>query len=74
MRMTALLIALVATACLCFSWWGLHTEAGRAQFDEMAGMIPFFAGVAGGTMYVLAIVIMVFQRLVAGRKATRRMK
>lgn len=31
-----------------FAYWGLNTVEGGHAFDEMAGMVPFAAGVLGG--------------------------
>lgn len=51
----ALVLALLLGA---FSYWGLFTGSGQRQFDEMDGLIPFYAGMlaivalllfAGGT-------------------------
>ncbi len=36
----------LAVALAAFAYWGLFTQAGGRAFDEMDGMIPFFAGVA----------------------------
>lgn len=30
-----------------FAWWGLGTASGSQVFDEMDGLIPFFAAVLG---------------------------
>jgi len=32
----------------------MFTAAGAVHFDEMAGMIPFFIGVAGGLLFLAA--------------------
>lgn len=37
----------LALGCEVFAYWGLNTVAGQKAFDEMAGMIPFAAGVVG---------------------------
>lgn len=46
-RFTLLLLSLLSTALTSFGWWGLETTAGMQAFDEMDGLIPFFAGVVG---------------------------
>ncbi len=40
-----------------FSYWGLETPGGQAQFDEMAGIIPLVVGMLGKLAIVVAIVI-----------------
>ena len=40
-------LLLIAVALVSFGWWGLATDGGMRTFDEMAGLIPFFAGIAG---------------------------
>jgi len=54
----------VSLACLTiavflgtFCWWGLETAAGRRAFDEMAGLIPFWAGLASAAFALLALVL-----------------
>ena len=54
MKLFAIVLALASLAGLVFGWWGLETVAGRRQFDEMAGMIPFFAGIASLVLLVVA--------------------
>lgn len=36
-----LILLCIAIACELFAYWGLSTVAGRREFDEMAGIIPF---------------------------------
>jgi hypothetical protein len=45
MRHIALGLFLTAAALGVLSYWGTSTPAGRHQFDEMSGIIPFFAGI-----------------------------
>ncbi|OCW58215.1 hypothetical protein [Hoeflea olei] len=54
MRAFSIVLAFVAAAGLGFGWWGLETVAGRRLFDEMAGMIPLFAGAASAVVLVAA--------------------
>jgi hypothetical protein len=49
-------VVVVAAMLAAFAYWGIYTRAGAARFDEMAGMIPFFAGVASGVLLVVAVV------------------
>ncbi len=60
MKLFAIVLALVALAGMAFGWWGLETVSGRRQFDEMAGMIPFFAGVGSIILLLLAAVLYYF--------------
>ena len=57
MKMVAIVLALVAVAGMAFGWWGLETVSGRRHFDEMAGMIPFFAGVGSVILLLLAAIL-----------------
>ncbi len=56
---TMLGFALLATGLAVFCWWGLFTVAGQRYFDEMAGMIPMFAG-------LLAVVAALVVAVLAG--------
>jgi hypothetical protein len=51
----AIVLAAIGLGLGVFAWWGINTRAGNRAFDEMAGMIPFFAGVAGGVLVVIAL-------------------
>ena len=57
MKVAALIIALVAVALGGFAVWGMFTRAGRQRFDEMDGMYPFFAGIAGAALLLVAGVL-----------------
>lgn len=43
-------------------WWGLCTTAGRVAFPEMAGLVPFYAGLLGGVIILLTGLIFAFWR------------
>jgi len=60
MKLFAIVLALVAVAGLAFGWWGLETVSGRRHFDEMAGMIPLFAGVGSIILLLLAAILYYF--------------
>ena len=62
MRHLAPILAAAGAAGLAFYYWGLHTPAGWRAYDEMAGMIPFFAGVAGGMLLVAAAAIWLWRQ------------
>ena len=55
-RVAIVLVAL-AVPLLAFGWWGMNTAAGQRAYDEMAGMIPFWAGVLGGLLLAAAAVL-----------------
>jgi hypothetical protein len=57
MKATAHSLVVLALALIAFGWWGIETTAGRQRFDEMAGMIPFGAQVAGALCLLVAVVL-----------------
>ena len=57
MKLFAIVLALVAGAGMVFGWWGLETVSGRRHFDEMAGIIPLFAGVGSIILLLLAAIL-----------------
>jgi hypothetical protein len=61
------MLALLSAMLGAFCWWGLFTETGSRQFDEMAGLIPFYAGIAGALSLVLAMLLMLWRRSLARR-------
>ena len=62
MRTTAALLLVAAVLCGAFACWGLFTTAGARRFDEMAGMIPFFAGLATAPLALAAAVAALLAR------------
>lgn len=64
MKRAAGWLLILSLACAAFAWWGMFTASGASHFDEMAGMIPFFAGVAA----VVLLVAAALTRLLAGRR------
>ena len=60
MKKAAAVLALVGLALAVFGWWGIYTAAGMRRYDEMDGLIPFFAGVAGLFLLVLAGIAALF--------------
>ncbi|HET7228863.1 MAG TPA: hypothetical protein VFJ16_02540 [Longimicrobium sp.] len=68
MRIAAGVLAAAGIALAAFGWWGTFTQRGSRHFDEMDGLVPFFAGCAGLLLLALAAVV----ALVAWRRSTRR--
>jgi cytosine/uracil/thiamine/allantoin permease len=65
LRIAARLCLAAALALAAFAWWGLETASGRHSFDEMAGMIPFGAGVLAAVLMLCAGVAAWFSRRAA---------
>jgi len=61
MRASIYFLILFGTAGIAFGVWGLFSESGQRVFDEMDGMIPFFALVGSGLLVFLAIILVVIQ-------------
>ena len=62
MRVAAASFAVAGLLLLAFGWWGTETRAGRQDFDEMAGMIPFSAEVVGAVLFACAAVLAIVGR------------
>jgi hypothetical protein len=61
MRLATIVLYVLAAALGTFGWWGTQTAAGRRHYDEMAGMIPLFAGLAGGVLLVGGLSLTIWQ-------------
>lgn len=48
MKRAAWSLLVAALGLAAFACWGMFTQSGARQFDEMAGMIPVFAGLVAG--------------------------
>jgi hypothetical protein len=54
MRAWQLIVQILAAGLLGFGWWGSATAAGMRMFDEMAGILPFVAGLLGAFLLVVS--------------------
>lgn len=70
MRAASAVLAVSGALLLAFGWWGTETVAGRRRYDEMAGIIPEFAGMLGVLLLIAAAVLAVIA--VAERWRERR--
>ena len=57
-RVAGIVLVVAGAGLAGFGWWGVNTAAGQRRYDEMAGMIPFFAEVAGAFLLVVAFVLL----------------
>ena len=62
MQRIAKALLLLALGLGVFAWWGLSTSAGARAFDEMDGLIPFFAGVLGVALVICASLLWWFAK------------
>lgn len=59
MRYLPQILCVLGILALLFSYWGINTAAGRRQFDEMAGMIPFGVGILGAVLLLAGLIWLV---------------
>ncbi|MEO8027514.1 MAG: hypothetical protein ABI823_13625 [Bryobacteraceae bacterium] len=45
MRRIAIGLLIAAVPLAVFWYWGVYTDEGRRQFDEMSGILPLLSGV-----------------------------
>jgi len=62
---------LLGVSLLTFGWWGQYTKSGHQNFDEMAGMIPFFAFYLGVIVVVISISTLLYKKLSKLKKEKR---
>ena len=68
MKIVIAILIVLGLLGMALGVWGLFTDAGRARFDEMDGLIPFFGGVAGAILIIAGAVIPAFRFLLRARK------
>ena len=54
MRILSVVLLVLAAACWAFWYWGVYTIAGQHAYDEMAGIVPFAAGIGGLLLVAVA--------------------
>lgn len=57
MRIAAMLLLLASCCLAIFAWWGIYTRAGNRAFDEMAGVVPMYAGFAAAVGLLLSLAL-----------------
>jgi TRAP-type C4-dicarboxylate transport system permease small subunit len=68
MKALIFVLVLLGSSGVIFGAWGVYTSQGRAKFDEMDGIIPYFSGIVGGVLIIIAVVLIVFRRWVDGSR------
>jgi hypothetical protein len=58
MRVIGSILLAAAAGAGTFAAWGMFTDSGRRNFDEMAGIIPFAAGLVSLVMLVAGAIVM----------------
>jgi heme/copper-type cytochrome/quinol oxidase subunit 2 len=62
LKIIQILLAVIGIFCLAYAYWGLETTAGQTRYEEMDGFIPFFIGIGGATLLVIAVCLVLFTR------------
>lgn len=62
MRTASFVCSVLAVGLAGLAWWGIFTVAGRHAYDEMAGIVPFGAGLLAAILAVCAMVAWWFGR------------
>jgi hypothetical protein len=57
MRVIAIALLAAAAALAGFAYWGIFTVTGRRAYDEMAGVIPYSAGLLSALLAAGAVLI-----------------
>ena len=60
--MIAKILIVAGLLAAVFGYWGVYTESGRREFDEMAGIIPMFALWCGLACAVIGAAVAAFRR------------
>jgi hypothetical protein len=59
--------ASVSIVLAAFGAWGLFSAEGSKQFPEMAGLLPFYALLLAGTLFICVVIINVVWRRSLGK-------
>lgn len=70
----AIFAAAAAAMALAFGAWGRFSAAGRRQFDEMAGILPFMSWYAGLALALLAAICWILLVLRSRRRGSNQAK
>jgi hypothetical protein len=72
MKLVSIVLLVLAGALEVFAYWGLFTASGMRVFDEMAGLFPFFAGLAGAGLALCGALLWWIARRRARRRSSPR--
>jgi hypothetical protein len=53
----AILLYFSSAIFIGYGYWGMFTEAGSKKYEEMAGLIPFYIIIAGGFLFLIAMIL-----------------
>lgn len=62
MRLIPVYLIFAALLAITFAWWGLETEQGQQNFDEMDGLYPLFTGVGGLVLMLASLILLIWQK------------
>lgn len=62
MRLVPVYLIVLSLIAITFAWWGLETDSGRQNYDEMDGLYPFFTGICGLVLMVLSLLLLILQK------------
>jgi hypothetical protein len=71
MNPLTLLLSIAGLGLCIFGYWGMFTKAGSKAYDEMDGMYPFFAFIAGVVLLLIALIAFIVT-VVKKKKAQRQ--
>lgn len=63
MNTAVTILLMTAATCAVFAAWGICTEQGRKAYEGMAGMVPYFSGVAGLVLGIIGIALYLWNEL-----------
>ncbi len=63
MKKFAVPVLLLAIVLFTFGYWGYFTQSGQSAFDEMNGMIPFFALIGSGVLGLIVVILIIIGRI-----------
>ncbi|MEP7237263.1 MAG: hypothetical protein ABI685_05350 [Ferruginibacter sp.] len=62
MKITAVIILILAVALMGYGYWGAFTTSGNKVYDEMDGYFPFFILIGGLILFVVFLILVILIR------------
>lgn len=71
MKTISIIILILSLAFGLFGCWGMFTQAGMKEYTEMAGLLPYFALLAGIILFIAFLILLLVSTIIKKRRRAK---